>query len=464
MYQVMPFRIQVLIFLCGLFNNFAYVVSLSAAKIIFSTEIVSSHTHRKAHTVVSQVLFYADGPAFIAQFCAPFLLKIITYNKRILILSILCTSSLLLIGFNEESTGFYSKYFSIVGIILTSIMFGFGESTFYSLWSSFPKKAIGCFAAGTGAAGIVGSGVFDILLRMFGMKTTLIILASFGIIFYILYMQVLSPYHQRLLFIIDDDLQNKTQNLDIEAVKADVEETKQLLPLQNEDREGKKTHRQHHCNEGDKNDATVIMRSFCTYFIPLYILYVVTFLSNHGFLPHLIRNEKSYLQNETNDYYYVNLFFTYQLSVFFARSSIKFVNKMLALNLPIQKLYIWIIIVFQILLTWAIYVDTSLYRGFISQSNVSSRMPIAHTPIADETTNIFSWAMFEQNVIEYKQYFLVFIQGILSGLGYLLCFHLARLDIENNNHKDFIMGIICTATTAGPLTSAIIGTYYFEKY
>ena len=72
------------------------------------------------------------------------------------------------------------------------------------------------------------------------MKTTLIILASFGIIFYILYMQVLSPYHQRLLFIIDDDLQNKTQNLDIEAVKADVEETKQLLPLQNEDREGKK--------------------------------------------------------------------------------------------------------------------------------------------------------------------------------------------------------------------------------
>ena len=91
-------------------------------------------------------------------------------------------------------------------------------------------------------------------------------------------------------------------------------------------------------------------------------------------------------------------------------------------------------------------------------------MPIAHTPIADETTNIFSWAMFEQNVIEYKQYFLVFIQGILSGLGYLLCFHLARLDIENNNHKDFIMGIICTATTAGPLTSAIIGTYYFEKY
>ena len=64
-------------------------------------------------------------------------------------------------SFIEES-GFAANI-CIVGIILTSIMFGFGESTFI-LCGHPSKKAIGCFAAGT-AVGIA-CGVFDILLNV----------------------------------------------------------------------------------------------------------------------------------------------------------------------------------------------------------------------------------------------------------------------------------------------------------
>ena len=126
-------------FLCGIFNNITYVVMLSAAKDILHGSLVS------------YVLLADDMPALVAQFMSPFFPGV-TFRARVMTVALLNVVALAIVS------SVAAPELRLVGVVVASLAFGLGESTFFSLLAHFDVTAISGFSSGTGGAGMLGAG------------------------------------------------------------------------------------------------------------------------------------------------------------------------------------------------------------------------------------------------------------------------------------------------------------------
>ncbi|PAV57166.1 hypothetical protein WR25_26179 [Diploscapter pachys] len=167
----------------GLANNVAYVVMLTAAKDILSD--ASNHSSTRStqtegstplnHTLFSNpndlclakrnhfhcttkstgyVLICNIVPALIIKILAPFFIHRIPYSLRQVLLCIAQGIALLLAALSESLT------MRLCGVLICSLAYGFGESSFLGLASHYDKYTIGAWSSGTGMAGVAGSMIY----------------------------------------------------------------------------------------------------------------------------------------------------------------------------------------------------------------------------------------------------------------------------------------------------------------
>ncbi|KAG8701713.1 battenin CLN3 protein, partial [Ceratobasidium sp. 423] len=136
-------------FFFGLMNNVLYVIILSAA-----LDLVPPSTPKGI------IAFCNIAPALIAKVGWPYLLRgKIRYTKRLLSCCALSVSGMIIVAAFETLSA------RLMGIALASFASGLGELTFLQLSTTYHPKsvaghAVGCFASGTGAAGLVGAGLW----------------------------------------------------------------------------------------------------------------------------------------------------------------------------------------------------------------------------------------------------------------------------------------------------------------
>lgn len=126
-------------FICGLINNFGYVVMLSAADHI-------GGKLPEAATLLADIL-----PTFFIKITAPFFMDRIPYRIRIIFAIIMGLLSFQLVAWGPTSS------IKLLGVVCASISSGLGEITFLALSAFYHRNVVSSWSSGTGAAGIVGA-------------------------------------------------------------------------------------------------------------------------------------------------------------------------------------------------------------------------------------------------------------------------------------------------------------------
>ncbi|KAG9121867.1 battenin CLN3 protein, partial [Ceratobasidium sp. 392] len=136
-------------FLFGLMNNVLYVIILSAA-----LDLVPPSTPKGI------IAFCNIAPALVAKVGWPYVLKgKIRYTRRLLSCCALSASGMVIVAAFEALPA------RLLGIAFASFASGLGELTFLQLSTTYHPKSVaghcvGYFASGTGAAGLVGAGLW----------------------------------------------------------------------------------------------------------------------------------------------------------------------------------------------------------------------------------------------------------------------------------------------------------------
>ncbi|EFC47374.1 predicted protein [Naegleria gruberi] len=125
-------------FICGLLNNYSYVIMLSAAEDLIHGQ--------------SGIVLLADIlPTLFLKALAPFFMHAIPYNIRVGLAVLLALASFQMVAW------FDNIYLKLVGVVLASLSSGGGEITFLAMSSYYHKNTISAWSSGTGGAGIFGA-------------------------------------------------------------------------------------------------------------------------------------------------------------------------------------------------------------------------------------------------------------------------------------------------------------------
>lgn len=165
--------------LLGLCNNFSFVIMLSAADDLLKSsknstsnstippdQNTTNHTNKyDCNTLSSGTILLADTlPGIIIKLIAPFFVHHIKYSHRvcfIVIANILCFSLVAL----APADGY--QWLIFVGVMMASLASSFGDITFLSLSTLYPRSlSISGWGSGTGAAGLIGSFAYAFLMSI----------------------------------------------------------------------------------------------------------------------------------------------------------------------------------------------------------------------------------------------------------------------------------------------------------
>jgi len=272
-------------FICGLLNNFGYVVMLSAAE-----QLVPSSP---AVVLLADIL-----PSFIVQLTAPFYMARISYSIRICFITISAVFSFLIPAIFEPT------WIRLIGVVLASISCGFGEITFLALTSHYHKNTVSSFSSGTGGAGILGSLFYLGLSYVFeDSKSILLVCSPIPLGMTVSYFAFIS---KRFVLQEEDTVPiYQTDNLKKDEVTdpATVEEKLSFF------------------------QQFSLMKSLLPYMIPLSIVYFDEYLINQGIDPVLTFSD-AYVGEHSYEFYQA----IYQVGVFISRSSVNF--------FPVRKLWV----------------------------------------------------------------------------------------------------------------------------
>eukprot|EP01117_Protostelium_nocturnum_P008131 TRINITY_DN2900_c0_g1_i1.p1 TRINITY_DN2900_c0_g1~~TRINITY_DN2900_c0_g1_i1.p1 ORF type:complete len:441 (+),score=125.29 TRINITY_DN2900_c0_g1_i1:76-1398(+) len=288
-------------FICGLLNNFAYGVMLTA-----STKLACGHPP-------SVILLAAILPGFIATTIAPFFAHLIPYSIRVIFATVLA-----IVGFALPaiSTTLENGFpLTILGVCLASVSSSFGEITFLAYSASYHKRSVSAYSSGTGAAGIAATGSFMLLFFVFKLtlRQTLYVMCPFPILMCISFFFVLStplpinktlPIKKNAKEGEDDPLINSS-HYDQSLIP------KESLTL--------------------KDQLWLIVR-LLPYTTPLFLVYFMEYYINNTLAPMLLFPDQS-ISNLRDQYFIYNIYsLLYQVGVFISRSSVELV--------PIRNLWI----------------------------------------------------------------------------------------------------------------------------
>lgn len=268
----------------------------------------------------------------------------------------------------------------LFGVVLASISSGMGELSFLGLTHYFGKFALAFWGSGTGAAGLVGAGLYAIVitgwkwevpfaLRVFGILPVFMLMGFF----LVLPKGSKAGYASIAEDEEDEELPAPTLERDIApAGTVDLEQIRRMLV------------RAKHL--------------FFPYMLPLLLVYIAEYTINQGVAPTLLWDIKDMPFEHYRDAY-VSYNTVYQLGVFISRSSTPFyrihalyppsllqvVNLILVIIqsqtwfLP-NIYWVWLIIFWEGLLGGAVYVNTF--------AEIQDKVPIEEREFSLEVTTV----------------------------------------------------------------------------
>lgn len=302
--------------LFGLINNVLYVVILSAAQDLVGSEVP------KGVVLLSNIL-----PSFAIKLVGPYFVHRVPYSIRIVLFAVISSVGMLMIAFTPPDTSVSIK---MVGVMLASLASGGGELSFLGLTHYYGHMSLAAWGSGTGAAGLVGAGLYVLLTDWLGfsVKNSLLASAYLPVIMLISFFLILPRGPLR------------------EAAKAG-----EYQPLEHSDEAAPElTDDPPTTNAASSllaprptitpTDASNLKEDswskivanvhrakslFFPYMLPLFLVYVAEYIINQGVSPTLLFPLESSPFSELRDFYPM-YGFLYQLGVFVSRSSIAFVR------------------------------------------------------------------------------------------------------------------------------------------
>ena len=141
-----------------------YVIILSAA-----LDLVGPN-------VPKGIVLLADNvPSLIGKATAPYFIHRIPYGFRIITFALLSASGMILIASSPSYKDGGAIPIKLLGVALASLSSGVGELSFLGLTHFYGSWSLAAWGSGTGAAGLVGAGLYSLFVTVIGLdvRTTL---------------------------------------------------------------------------------------------------------------------------------------------------------------------------------------------------------------------------------------------------------------------------------------------------
>ncbi|KAK1982478.1 batten's disease protein Cln3 [Colletotrichum cereale] len=313
-------RVVVAFWLLGLINNVLYVIILSAAQ-----DLVGS-------SVPKGVVLLADIlPSFFTKLIAPYFIHRVPYPVRVMVFIGLSCSGMLLIALTPPSK---SVAFKMIGVVIASLSSGGGELSFLGLTHYYGPVSLAGWGSGTGAAGLVGAGMYVVMTDWWGISVRNSLLLSaclpsimFVSFFVILPMGPLRAGRKEYEALPERDLDDEdAAELPRNAAAASAllapgpSVASTAYSVQQQQQQQHRRHPDEHSFELNLKRARAL---FFPYMLPLLLVYVAEYTINQGVAPTLLFPLGSSPFREFREFYPM-YGFLYQLGVFISRSSTPF--------------------------------------------------------------------------------------------------------------------------------------------
>lgn len=291
-----------------------YVIILSAAQ-----DLVGN--------VPKGVVLLADVmPSFLTKLVAPYFIHRVPYWLRILVFIALSTGGMLLVAITPSHKSVATK---LVGVMLASLSSGGGELSFLGLTHYYGHMSLAGWGSGTGAAGLVGAGLYVMMTDWIGfsVRTTLLFSAALPSVLFISFFFIL-PH---------EPLRTGVQPKDYDAIpERDLEEDEvDHLPqsaassalLAPGPSVAATAYSTHSPQQGLTFKAHLRRTKalFVPYMAPLLLVYIAEYTINQGVAPVLLFPLQETPFKELREFYPF-YGFLYQLGVFISRSSTPFIR------------------------------------------------------------------------------------------------------------------------------------------
>ncbi|CAJ0953902.1 unnamed protein product, partial [Mesorhabditis belari] len=377
-------RTYLAFWLFGICNNITYSMMLGAAEDIISrsgggggkkddgnSTCPSKSESRKCdgHQSTGIVLLVDILPSLVIQLIAPMLIADrLSFTVRMLMVVSFQAVSLFIVAM----AGNFGL--SILGVAMTSMSSGLGESTLVSLSSHFPKPTVVAWASGTGVAGILGSFLYAALTEphLVNLKPETVLLMSLVIpILYAITFWLILDYPTNLLRIFRS---RKIKTMDI--VEGEKSNSQEKLTVQ----EQRKT---------TIKEKFLLIKPLLHYMIPLTLVYVGEYVINQGFTQFLLFDCRHgfNLSKESQYRWYQVL---YSVGVFISRSSSPIANlpRIIVYILPVLQLANAIFFYFEALHAYLPHISIAFalifYEGLLGGSSYVKTINDVHKMAAPD--------------------------------------------------------------------------------
>lgn len=296
----------------GLINNVLYVIILSAAQ-----DLVGSLP--KGIVLLADVL-----PSFLTKLIMPYFIHRVPYNIRILIFIALSTVGMLMVALTPASRSVAVK---MIGVVLASLSSGGGELSFLGLTHYYGRASLAGWGSGTGAAGLVGAGLYVLLTDVWGLgvRESLLFSACLPGVMFVSFFMILPR----------DPLLEMQRRKGYDALPEQSAEDEDDVPqafassglLHPTTSVASSVHSKHSAS-GEKTFAENFKRVkalLLPYMLPLLLVYIAEYTINQGVAPTLLFPVKESPFKDFREFYPF-YGFLYQLGVFISRSSTPFIR------------------------------------------------------------------------------------------------------------------------------------------
>jgi battenin len=316
-------------------NNVLYVIILSSALDLVGPSIPKS-----------LVLLFDVLPSLITKLVAPYLLHLIPYNVRIVVLVVIPSAcGMLLIalspggGSSKPGTNTSTIAIKMVGVMLASFASGAGELTFLGLTHYYGRWSLAAWGSGTGAAGLVGAGAYVAATTWIGLsvRTSLLVFSALPLGLLVCWFGVLpkGPLLQRSVGeyqavsapVEPSEEHSQDQEAD-DIEEIDNDEASQLMTRSSSNLIASEAHSVYHLayeHPSFAQNLARVKKLLVPYMAPLFLVYLSEYLINQAVSPTLLFPLSS---SPFSSYraFYPTYAAIYQFGVFISRSSIAFVR------------------------------------------------------------------------------------------------------------------------------------------
>lgn len=292
--------------------------------------ILSAAQDLVGSAVPKGVVLLADVlPSFFAKLIAPYFIHRVPYSLRVVVFIALSCSGMMILALTPPSKSVPVK---MVGVILASLSSGGGELSFLGLTHYYGPMSLAGWGSGTGAAGLVGAGMYVAMTDWwgFGVRNSLLFSACLPVIMFFSFFVLLpkGPLRQgtkpkEYTAVPEQDLDEE----DVEDMSRGAASSALLGPGPSSTATAYSAHQQQSGSEAASFQTNLrrAKKLFLPYMLPLLLVYVAEYTINQGVAPTLLFPLGSTPFNEFRDFYPM-YGFLYQLGVFISRSSIPFVR------------------------------------------------------------------------------------------------------------------------------------------